>query len=86
MLLTSATTASICSLRCTTLRTRLPALLSPPCAQRNPRSLHLEKSTTVMAALTQADIDAEYIRSLDRQFAKHQLEADQSRLSPRARK
>jgi len=43
----------------------------------------LDNSTTVTAALTQADIDAEYIRSLDRQFAKHQLEADQSRLSPR---
>ena len=45
----------------------------------------LENSTTVTAALTQADIDAEYIRSLERQFriAKQQLEADQLRLSPR---
>ncbi len=43
----------------------------------------LENSTTVTAALTQADIDAEYIRSLDRQFIKHKFEADQLRLSPR---
>jgi hypothetical protein len=43
----------------------------------------LENSTTVTAALTQADIDAEYIRSLEREFAKQKLVADQSRLSPR---
>ena len=43
----------------------------------------LENSATVTAAVTQADIDAEYIRSLERQFAKHAFEADQSRLSPR---
>jgi hypothetical protein len=43
----------------------------------------LENSTTVTAALTQADIDAEYIRSLEREFAKQKFEADQSRLSPR---
>jgi hypothetical protein len=30
----------------------------------------LEKSTTVTAAVTQAEIDAEYIRSLKLQFAK----------------
>jgi hypothetical protein len=46
----------------------------------------LEKSTTVTAAVTQAEIDAEYIRSLELQFAKHQLEADhwQSRARRRA--
>ena len=43
----------------------------------------LEEFTTVTAALTQADIDAEYIRSLEREFAKQKFEADQSRLSPR---
>jgi hypothetical protein len=43
----------------------------------------LENSTTVTAALTQADIEGEYIRSLERQFTKHKLEADQFRLSPR---
>ena len=39
----------------------------------------LEKSTTVTAAVTQAEIDAEYIRSLEREFAKQKLEADQTR-------
>jgi hypothetical protein len=43
----------------------------------------LENSTTVTAALPQADIDAEYIRSLEREFAKQKFEADQFRLSPR---
>ena len=43
----------------------------------------LEKSTTVTAADTQAEIDAEYIRSLEREFAKQKFEADQNRLSPR---
>jgi len=43
----------------------------------------LDNSTTVTAALTQADIDAEYIRSLEREFAKQKFEADRSRLSPR---
>ena len=43
----------------------------------------LEKSTTVTAAATQAEINEEFIRSLERQFAKQKLEADQSRLSPR---
>ena len=41
--------------------------------------LELEKSTTVTAAVTQAEIDAEYIRSLELQFAKQKLEADQTR-------
>ena len=39
----------------------------------------LENSTTVTAALTQADIDAEYIRAMQHEFAKHKLEADQAR-------
>ena len=39
----------------------------------------LEEFTTVTAAATQAKIDKEYIRSLERQFARHKLEADQSR-------
>ena len=39
----------------------------------------LEKSTTVTAAATQAEINEEFIRSLERQFAKHQLESDQAR-------
>ena len=39
----------------------------------------LEKSTTATAAVTQAEIDAEYIRSLELQFAKQKLEADQTR-------
>ena len=47
----------------------------------------LEKpSTTVTAALTQAEVDMEYVRSLERQFAAHAhlaLEEDLSRLSPR---
>ena len=47
----------------------------------------LEKpSTTVTAALTQAEVDMDYVRSLERQFAAHAhlaLEADLSRLSPR---
>ena len=44
----------------------------------------LEKpSTTVTAALTQAEVDMAYARSLERQFAAHALEADLSRLSPR---
>ena len=37
---------------------------------------------TVTAAVTQAEIDAEYIRSLDSEllFVKQKLEADQSRV------
>ena len=42
----------------------------------------LEKSTTVTAATTKAqhDVDMEFVRSLGQQFAKHQHEADQSRV------
>ena len=39
----------------------------------------LEKSTTVTAAATQAEINEEFIRFLERQFAKHQLESEQAR-------
>ena len=45
-----------------------------------------QPSTTVTAALTQAEVDMEYVRSLERQFAAHAhlaLEEDLSRLSPR---
>ena len=36
-------------------------------------------SSVITAAATQAEIDYEFIRKLERQFATHQLEADQSR-------
>jgi hypothetical protein len=36
-------------------------------------------STVVTAALTEAEIDYEYIRKLEQEFAKHQLEADLAR-------
>jgi len=40
----------------------------------------LEKSTTVTAAATQAEIDMEFVRSLELQFAAQSLQADQSRV------
>ena len=44
----------------------------------------LEKPATVVAAASvSSNVDMEYVRSLQRQFAAHQFEADQNRLSPR---
>ena len=44
----------------------------------------LEKPATVAAASVSSNVDMEYVRSLQRQFAKHQHAADeQFRLSPR---
>jgi hypothetical protein len=40
----------------------------------------LEEFTTVTAAATQAEIDMEFVRSLERQFAAQSLQADQSRV------
>jgi len=40
----------------------------------------LEEFTTVTAAATQAEIDMEFVRSLERQFAAQGLQADQSRV------
>ena len=37
-------------------------------------------SATVTAAATQAEIDMEFVRSLERQFAAQSLQADQSRV------
>jgi hypothetical protein len=44
-----------------------------------------QPSTVVTAALTDAltEADYAYVRDLERQFAAHQHEADQLRLSPR---
>ena len=44
----------------------------------------LDKPATVVAAASvSSNVDMEYVRSLQRQFARHKLEADQNRLSPR---
>ena len=44
----------------------------------------LEKPATVAAASVSSNVDMEYVRSLQRQFAEHQHAADeQFRLSPR---
>ena len=37
-----------------------------------------QPSTVVTAAFTETEIDYAYIRDLERQFAKHLFEADQS--------
>ena len=39
--------------------------------------------TVVAAASVSSNVDMEYVRSLQRQFAEHQFAADQNRLSPR---
>ena len=43
----------------------------------------LEKPATVAAASMSSNVDMEYVRSLQREFAAHQFAADQNRLSPR---
>ena len=45
----------------------------------NDPSARKTSAATVTATKTQDEIDTEYIRALEREFKKQQLEADQSR-------